>query len=280
MNIRSLAAALLAAFMLAGCCGEEGSDNATLFSAVCLAPEAELTEPSTGLWWNPQESGRGFFIERQGEQILVSAHVFDDDGRATWSTGLATQQSNGSYTGTLVRYSGGQTLRGAYQAPTASKEIASMVLKFDTATTGTLEVKLTGSSDKHVITLEQFRGDGGPPSNATFGNGTWWNDAESGRAFVIEVQGNNVTLGSFMYGEDGQPVWYRSHGQLASASSFTLELTQLANGQTLTGAYRQPTTLSGSLGSVTFQARTADRATLTLPGGRQIQLKRLVFSPG
>ncbi|TWO71109.1 hypothetical protein FN976_12380 [Caenimonas sedimenti] len=276
MNFRGLCAAVLAAFALAGCCGEEGSENPTLFAAVCQA-EKDLAEPNTGLWWNPQENGRGFFIERQDERILVSAYVFDDDGRATWSTGFATQQSDGSYTGTLTRYSGGQTLEGSYRPPDTSSAIATMVLEFDTATTGTLEVKLTGSDDKHLITLEQFRGDGGPPSNATFANGTWWNEDESGRAFVIEVQGNNVTLGSFMYDKDGSPVWYRATGQLATTSSFTLTLTQFADGQTLTGPYQQPRTLSASLGSVTFQARTATKATMTLPDGRQVPLQRFTF---
>ena len=90
-----------------------------------------------------------------------------------------------------------------------------MVLRFDTASTGTLEVQPTGSSGKHVITLEFFRADGGPPSNATFANGTWWNESERGRVFAVEVQGNAVTFIALVFDPAGPPVWYRGRGTLA-----------------------------------------------------------------
>lgn len=276
MRLRFLALAWLAALALAGCCGEGENDN-TLFSAVCLDEQEEQAEPNSGLWTNPQENGRGFYVERDEDQLSVSAYVFEEDGRATWYSGRANRQADGRYSGTLLRSTGGQTLTGSYEAPDAKSEVASMLLDFDTAATGKLELQLAASGDKHTITLEQFRGDGGPPSNATFSNGTWWNPDESGRTFAIEVQGNNVTFHGFVFEEGGEPVWYSGRGTLATTSSFTLTLSQMAGGQTLTGTYRQPTTLSTPIGNVTFQARASDRATLTLPNGRQVQLQRLLF---
>jgi hypothetical protein len=276
MNFRAWCAALLTALALGGCCGD-GQNSTSIFSAMCEAEADDaLVQPSGGLWWNPQEAGRGFFIERQGEQLLVHAYLYEEDGRATWSSGRANREDSGRYSGTLAATSGGQTLTGAWRAPAAGSDVATMVLSFDTANTGKLEVQPAGSGDKHLITLETFRADGGPPSNASFANGTWWNESERGRVFAVEVQGDTVTFIALVFDPAGPPVWYRGRGTLANASSFTVPLTQLAGGQTLTGAYRAPTTVSETIGTVRFEARTADRVTLTLPDGRQTQLRRQV----
>ncbi len=260
--------------LLAGCCLESDSGSTPPFAALCKV--GERAEPHSGVWWNAQESGRGFFLDRQGQRISVGAYVYDDAGRATWYAGLATKQDDGRYSGTLRRYSGGQTLRGAYRAPAAPTDIASMELDFSTAAKGTLTVQLTGASERQAIALEQFRGDG-DGTRATFANGTWWNEAEPGRGFVIEVQADNVTLGTFAYDDAGAPIWYWSHGKLSSPTSFTLALTQMAGGQTLTGPFRQAVTLAGTVGTVSFEASGETTGILTLPDGRRIAVKRLVF---
>lgn len=275
MNLRTLGTALLVALALGGCCGGEGKNSGSLFSAMCEAEEARA-QPASGLWWNALEPGRGFFIERQDAQLLVHTYVFEEEGRATWFSGRAHREESGRYSGTLVRSSGGQTLTGSYRAPTETSDVAAMVLSFDTATTGELEVRPSGTGDKHVIALEQFRGDGGLPSNASFANGSWHNASEPGRVFAVEVQGSAVTFHAFVFEEGGAPVWYRGRGTLATSSSFTVSLEQMAGGQTLTGPYREPVTLAPPVGTVTFQTRNADRATLTLPEGRQVQVERVV----
>ncbi|TWO71110.1 hypothetical protein FN976_12385 [Caenimonas sedimenti] len=239
-----------------------------------------LAAPANGMWWNPQESGRGFFIDRQGNQISLGAYMYEESGSATWYTGLATLQADGTYQGALIRYAGGQTLTGSYQAPGTTQTVAQVTLLFTTGTTGTIVVEMTGGGGRN-IQIQLFRAGSGPAaSNAQFNNGTWWNESESGRGFVLEVQGNTVMLGSFMYEASGQPVWYLATGSLASASSFTLPLVQNAGGQSLNGNYKAPAALFAPIGSVTFQATSATTATLTLPGGRQIPLKRLVFNTG
>mgnify|MGYP003422749531 CR=1 FL=1 len=43
-------------------------------------------EPHNGWWWNPNESGRGFFIEMTGGVIYLGGYFYESTGRATWLT--------------------------------------------------------------------------------------------------------------------------------------------------------------------------------------------------
>jgi len=47
-----------------------------------LAPLPNV--PETGWWWNPDESGRGFFIEWQGDWIDLVGYMYDDAGNPVW----------------------------------------------------------------------------------------------------------------------------------------------------------------------------------------------------
>ena len=108
---------------LGACGGGSPTDLSTTAAANAsarserLTPQAVFT-PTSGIWWNPQESGRGFTFELQGTQIFMAMYTYETTGAATWYAATLTQQTNGSFTGTLDRYSGGQSLTGSYRAPT------------------------------------------------------------------------------------------------------------------------------------------------------------------
>jgi len=59
-----------------------------LFVFVSLILASQLGHafaPASGLWWNPNESGRGFTIDTQGPGIMiVTAYVYQPSGPATW----------------------------------------------------------------------------------------------------------------------------------------------------------------------------------------------------
>lgn len=277
LNLRALLAATLAALTLSACCESDGTGSAAFIPLVC---KATAVEPASGIWWNPQESGSGFHIERQGNRLSVGAYVYEDNGAATWYSGIADLQGDGSYTGTLNRYAGGQTLTGSHRPTTSTSAIARMELEFGKDTNGTLQMRREDGSGERTVAIEQFRANGAATlvrSNATFANGTWWNDAESGRGFVIEVQGDAVTFSAFAYRADGTPVWYTGTGTLTNPSQFTVNLALMQGGQTLTGAYRQASTLDANVGAVTFRATGTHDGTLTLPDSREVSIKRLVF---
>ncbi|HEX8952074.1 MAG TPA: hypothetical protein VF945_09540, partial [Polyangia bacterium] len=69
--------------------------------------------------------------------------------------------------------------------------------------------------------------------------GWWWNPAEDGRGFSIEVRGNHIFFASFLYDVSGRATWYVSSGAVSlDGSLYSDVLYSAKNGQTLGGAYR------------------------------------------
>ena len=68
--------------------------------------------------------------------------------------------------------------------------------------------------------------------------GWWWNPAEDGRGFSIEVRGNNIFFASFLYDVSGRSTWYVSTGPVSlDGSLYSGDLLSAKNGQTLGGSY-------------------------------------------
>jgi hypothetical protein len=109
-----------------------------------------------------------------------------------------------------------------------------------------------------------------PPLGNQPESGWWWGGAaDDGRGFFIEWQGANAFLAGYMYDTAGNATWYvaQNAAPITNARSFQGTWLQLANGQTLTGAYRAPTIVNGNVAPVTIQFQGADTALLTLPSG-------------
>lgn len=45
-------------------------------------------------------------------------------------------------------------------------------------------------------------------------SGWWWNPDEDGRGFNIEIQNNTVLIATYVYEQNGRPVWYLAQGTL------------------------------------------------------------------
>lgn len=108
--------------------------------------------PERGWWWNSAESGRGFGIESQGDLIFVSGYMYDEQGNPVWYLASGTLDAANVFRGNWTRYAGGQTLTGAYQAPTVVNADAGAVTLQFLSTTG---ARLT-LPDNRVIDLTRF----------------------------------------------------------------------------------------------------------------------------
>lgn len=96
-------------------------------------------------------------------------------------------------------------------------------------------------------------------------NGWYWNPAESGRGFNIEIQDNALFMSAFVYRPDGTAVWYVGGGPMSSDRAWNGDLYETANGQCVGCAYRAPDLILAGRASITF---TSERtATISLPGG-------------
>lgn len=276
-----LAVALVSASLL-GCGG--GGDPQLLGKAKELALATAGVPPEMGVWWNPAEPVRGYVIERQGNSVWMASFMYESSGAPVWYLSFLTLQLDGSYAGAVTRYSGGQTLDSAYRPPTGSTQAATVTLRAQTARAATLVIQPSDGSPAITTPIERFAfsAPGFAPSTATFESGFWWNDAETGRFFFVEVQGSLAVLISYMYDALGQPVWYLSAGFITNiggtaapaTQTFGGALNRYGGGQTLTGPYRAPF-LAGSEGTITFTATSATTATVALPNGTVVPLRRL-----
>ena len=96
-----------------------------------LAPIAN--QPENGWWWNPDESGRGFFMEWQGGTLDVAGYMYDDAGNPVWYITVGTMGGPGgtTFSGNWWSYGDGQTLTGPWrQNRQVSNSVAPLTIQF------------------------------------------------------------------------------------------------------------------------------------------------------
>ena len=240
MNDARTTSRLVCAWLLALCAGMARAD------------------PQVGWWWNPDESGRGFFIESQNGTFYLATYLYADDGRARWLVSGGPNADPNHWAGRLQEFRGGQTLFGSYALPSGPADVGAIAVDFADATHGTI----TWPGGVVAIERDLF---GTPPAMYQPESGWWWNPAESGSGYSIEVQGGNLFFVGFMYDAASNPVWYFSAGPMSTPTTYSGALQQFANGQTLTGAYRAPGAPT-TLGTLQVAFIAPDAATLTFTG--------------
>ena len=204
--------------------------------------ECRPQPPQTGWWWNPAEDGRGFSIESSGNNLFMAAYLYDVSGRSTWHVAVGPTSLDGSvFNSQLLSFGNGVTLTGPYRANSAAPSAGPISLTFDDAQHGTL-VWPGGT-----VAIQRFPVSAAGPNATPLANqpesGWWWGGgADDGRGFFIEWQGNGAFLAGYMYDTAGNATWYvaANDAPIANPRSFQGTWLQLANGQTLGGAYRKP----------------------------------------
>lgn len=117
----------------------------------------------------------------------------------------------------------------------------------------------------------------GPMATAfTPESGTWWNPAEPGTGYLIEIQDNFLFISAYLYKPDGQPIWYTSQGTLNGNARFVGVLSTTSGGQCLGCAWRPPVAQVGAGGPVEIIFDTETDARITL-GGRVVPIQRYDF---
>lgn len=107
----------------------------SLLLAAFLLPAAHAYEPESGAWWNPAESGTGYYIEIQDNLLGFMAFSGDSNGRAKWftSVGFLNYTNTGvSFQADLMSYRDVQTAGGAYHGrPTPEPSLGTLRIVFD-----------------------------------------------------------------------------------------------------------------------------------------------------
>jgi hypothetical protein len=235
--------------------------------------------PQTGWWWNPLEDGRGFSIEKRGNNLFFAAFLYDVSGRSTWYVSTGPVSLEGSlYNGDLLAASGGQTLGGPYVRFPTLASAGPMTMTFNNESTGVI-VWPGGTVPIQRFNIVQ-NGLTAPAVPGTPESGWWWNEAESGRGFFMEWQGDTLDIAGYMYDDNGNSVWYLTVGDIGgtpAARTFSGNWWSYTGGQTLTGAWRQNTRSNANVAPMTITFSAPDTALMTLPNGRTTNLKRHRF---
>lgn len=219
----------------------------------------------------------GVFVERQGTDLFMAGLAYNFDGSPTWAIALGPVSSS-LFVGKVHQYRAGQTLTGPYVAPLDNGPQQNVQLQFLDPANATL----TWYGQTIALQRLQFAGAGARPG--AIQNGWWWNTAESGRGFLVEVEGNSLFMAGLMYDGRGGPTWYLANGTMSGPMQFTGVWQQYGNGPLLTGCSAPafggcvPAFLTNpNVGTVTVVFSDPSHGTMTLPDGRQIPIQRLFF---
>ena len=262
-----------------GSCSGSGAcsvfmDQAKAVTASFAAGSSTIT-PQTGYWWNPSEGGRGYMLEKNGNNVFFAAYLYNDTGPPIWYAAGPAPMNGKTFTASLDYYVGGQTLTGTWHASAVG------------GSAGTVSITFTDNSHATMtwpggtLPIERFNivagGAAAAPQPGYPEAGYWWNTAEGGRGYGIEVQGGVLFLASYMYVPNGNTVWYAALNAMSSPAQFSSNWVQYKNGAPLRGNYRAAAIDNDNVGPATIQFTSPTSGTLTLPDGRQITIQRFRF---
>ncbi len=110
--------------------------------------------------------------------------------------------------------------------------------------------------------------------------GIWWNPAEDGRGYTIEIQDNTLVILVYGFDDDRSSAFFLAAGAMQSNSQWSGTLNGATNGQCLTCNYGGvPVTLTGAGGTASIVFDTEITARLTI-GSRVIPIQRFNFALG
>lgn len=225
---------------------------------------------ASGVWWNPAENGRGYTIEVRGKTLVFYTYLFDASGNATWYGGANVMNSNGTVDILLQEYAGGQSLLGAYKAPSVKGSVTNARLACSTSTTCTLT--WAGGT----VPIQKYQYAGSPKYANSPESGLWWDPSASGRGYFVDVQGDTLAFYAYLYDQSGRAAWYLSAGKLNPDGSYDGQLQEYMGGQSLLSAYKQAPSVKGNVGSTRWSCSSTTTCQMTWPGGT-IPLQRFVF---
>ncbi len=110
-----------------------------LFLLIGWARPALAFTPESGVWWNPDEPGRGYLLEIQDNRIFLTVFVYNQNGTQLWYTSSGLLQGNSAYLGTLDLSLDGQCIGCSHRLPnTIVGQGGGIQLNFTTQISGLL----------------------------------------------------------------------------------------------------------------------------------------------
>lgn len=281
--------AMLALAALAGCGGSEpgGAEGAAASrqapTAKSALAAASVPRPESGWYWNPDEGGTGFMFEAQGDRGFVGLFVYEEGtGKPIWyaATGTVSVAADGraAFVGDLRRYQQGMSITQdapgrPYVAPQTSQSVGELRIDFIGRDAS---AQLPGGRHMQATRFD-IAGRGYdfdhpvPTSPEQPETGWYWNPAQPGRGYAVEVQNNIAFVGVFHYNEDGTPAWQVTTVDMTDGVQIG-RLMRYRDGQTLASTHRAPT--GADTGDAMLSFRSACAAAFQFDQTEPVALQR------
>jgi hypothetical protein len=87
--------------------------------------------PEDGIWYNPQQPGRGWVITSQNDLMAVSTYTYAASGAPTWYLSVGNySDATRSFAGSLAGTRDGQCIGCPYRAPAATGSAGALTIQF------------------------------------------------------------------------------------------------------------------------------------------------------
>ena len=282
--VRAMCAWLMVGLLAA--CGGGGPGGTSTDTAAAAASGARKQALATGTvldfaangwYWNPRESGTGFMFEAQGSRGFVGFFMYEEGtGKPVWyvSEGAANsfvRNADGTYTysGDLRVFSGGQPAWSTTYVNPTSRSVGNVTITFSGN-----DASAQLPSRVMTATRFDFNGLGSTTNTRQPELGWYWNPAEGGRGWAMEVQNNRLFMAMFHYNQDGSPTWNVVEADIPDGSA-TGTFILYANGQSLDSAFRQGN--RHDVGSFSLSFRNPCAGQVQLVGAPVVSVRRFVF---
>ncbi len=231
------------------------------YTLVCAVPNA------TGLWWRPDEDGRGTWLSHQGDTIFAVDYAYDAANLPRWRTLIAYKRDDGTFTGDVFETRGPSFVAATFDAQSVTpNKIGSGWIAQDDGE----HVRVNMAEGvARALTRQRFGalpacsfGQIADTRTATNYTDLWWNSAESGWGINLTHQGDTIFVAWYTYDTDG------------TALFLVASLLKTATG-TYTGDLYRATGPAGAI-----HASTVGTATLAFTNGNSATLTTDAQLPG
>jgi uncharacterized protein (TIGR03437 family) len=146
-----------------------------------------LNAPRTGWWDQTTQSGRGYFLEVQGNTLLIGGLIYGTSGQPSWFTSTGPMDSTGAFAGSLTVCSAQANPDGSLQAPNCEATTDTIRLVFSAQWRATLtlgrespvdlrryrqaEIGWAGPAPSFALPNPTFLGQGNIVNPASFATG-------------------------------------------------------------------------------------------------------------
>jgi hypothetical protein len=250
--------------------GSKGNTTVRTASvSIASGTNASFT-PVAGVWWNPSEPGSGLGLDYKDGTLIAEIYSYLAGGPSQWYL-AAGAVINNVFTATLDKYTGGQCVTCAYNAPAISGNDGQITITFTSPTTGIADLP----GGRHIAIQRYFQSAQVAGGFIPVG-GVWWNPSEPGSGLGLDYENGTLIVEVYSYLPGGASQWYLAAGPLTN-NVFTATLDKYTGGQCVSCAYKA-SAISGNDGLITITFTSPTTGTADLPGGRRIQIERY-FQP-